>query len=820
MIDTGSAPGNSAAMTEPALPVPPLSFDEPAAIVARRRPLGVTPRHVRLEVRLDPTRPVVEGRVSHVVRGLHPRTERVTLDAADLVVSAAWQDGKPIGFAQHVEGVDLHLGHPVATGEETTLTLEYRAHPTVGLFFVGPTADAPDRRPQIWTQGAMEDHHHWFPCFDAPEHLVTTEVIATVPEGYLAVSNGAPVPAETATAAPPAGWRRFHWRLDTPHALYLLTLVVDALVEVEGRAGEVTLHHYVPAGREVDAAQLFARMPEMLAFYGRSTGRPYPFGRYGHVFLQEFMWGGMENTTLTSLTDLVLVEGRHRDEEDVERLFAHELAHQWFGDLIAPRGWPEIWLNESFATYWEVQCMGALDGPDAFERRLQVLRDNYLGEAHSRYARAVVTRRYAHPYVLFDKHAYEKGALVLHTLRDQLGDALFFAGVQRYVRRCAGQAAETAELRRCFEEVSGADLTDFFEELVYGAGHPRVTVSWRFDPETGLQVGVKRTDTTAATVVVTLEIGPVGGPPQRRRLTVGPGERTCVFELSAAPRWVALDPDAGVLLEVDETAESDAALRARLWPAPTSVALRTRTCRLLAERATPANRAALAETLGHDPSEAVRIEAAKALGEHRHGDARNTLLDALEREDAWRVRAAAARAVGIGADDTLVATLEPRIGDERSHRVRCGYLRALGDINTETSRSVIRRYLDTPSPRACVAAAAVTALAAHDDASVADELLQRLSPRQPRAVRTAAAVGLARVAAAQRNDAGLLRRVRLRLEGLLGDATFAVRLAAVDALRDLGEASARTALERAHAAEPFALVRRMIREALGALATP
>ncbi len=777
---------------------------------------------MRLEVRLDPSRPVVEGRVTHVVRGLHPRTERITFDAADMQITGAWQGEQPIQFAMHADGVDLVLGHALATGVETSLTLEYRAHPSVGLYFVGPTADAPERRPQIWTQGAMEDHHHWFPCFDAPQHMVTTEVIALVPEGFQAVSNGEPVRDADAENAVPPGWRRFHWRMGAPHALYLLTLVVDTLAEVHVGAGDVSLHHYVPAGREADAAVLFARMPEMLEYYGRTTGLPYPFGRYGHVFLQEFMWGGMENTTLTSLTDLVLVEGRHRDEEDVERLFAHELAHQWFGDLIAPRGWPEIWLNESFATYWEVQCMGALDGPDAFERRLQVLRDNYLGEAHSRYARAVVTRRYAHPYVLFDKHAYEKGALVLHTLRDQLGAALFFAGVQRYVRRCAGQAAETAELRRCFEEVSGADLTDFFEHMVYGAAHPkRDGVRWRFDPgRWACEVELTRGDETGATVVVTLEIGLHGraapaAPPAR-----GPRRRAPTWSSSPRRRaaWPSIRTPA-CLVEIDETAESDAALRARLWPAPTSTALRLRTCRLLGERATPANRAALAETLGHDPSEAVRIEAAKALGEHRHPDARHALLDALEREPSWRVRAAAARAIGLGADETLVATLEPRVGDERSHRVRCGYLRALGDITTETSRSVIRRYLDSPSPRACVAAAAVTALAAHDDGSVTDELLQRVGPRQPRAVRTAAIAGLARVAAAKRNDGGLLRRVRLRLEGLLGDTSFAVRLAAaIDALRDLGDHGAHGALERAHAAEAFGILRRMIRESLGALA--
>ena len=805
-------------MIEPAIPVSPMSFDEPAAVISRRRAVGVVPRHVRLEVRLDPARPLVEGRVTHVVRGLHPRTDRVTLDAADMQITGAWQGDQPIQFSIHATGVDLIFGHPLTVGSETSLTLEYRAHPSVGLYFVGPTADAPERRPQIWTQGAMEDHHHWFPCFDAPQHMVTTEVIATVPEGFQAVANGEPVHDSGGENTAPPGWRRFHWRMGAPHALYLLTLVVDTLSEVHGVAGDVTLHHYVPPGREADAAVLFARMPEMLEFYGKSTGLAYPFGRYGHVFLQEFMWGGMENTTLTSLTDQVLVEGRHREEEDVERLFAHELAHQWFGDLIAPRGWPEIWLNESFATYFEALCMGALNGADDFIRRVQVERDAYFGEASGRYARAVVTRKYAHPYVLFDKHAYEKGALVLHTLRDQLGDDLFFAGVRRYVARTAGHAAETAELRRCFEEVSGADLTDFFETMIYGAGHPKAQVRWHYDRTVGLEVELVRGDETGATLAVTLEIGLHGRPPLRRRLPLGPKTRAYVIEVPEAPRYVALDPESACLVEIDETAESDASLRARLWPAPTPTALRLRTCRLLGDRATPANRAALVEALTHDPAEATRQEAAKALGEHRHADARHALLDALEREPSWRVRAAAARAVGLGADETLVATLEPRISDERSHRVRCGYLRSLGDISTETSRSVIRRFLDTSSPRACVAAAAVAALAAHDEVSAADELFQRLGPRQPRAVRTAAVAGLARVAAANRGDAGLLRRARLRLESLLSDASFAVRAAAIDGLKDLGDAGAHAALERAHAAEAFGILRRMIRETLGHLA--
>jgi len=806
-------------MREPALPVPPLSFDEPAAAPARRRPLPVRPLHVRLDVRLDPARPVVDGRVDHTVEALHPGVHRITLDAADLTVSAAWQDGVPVAFTHHAEGVDLELTHPLSPGQTSTLSLAYRAHPTVGLFFIGPTADAPDQRPQIWTQGAMEDHHHWFPCFDAPQHPVTTEVIATVPEDFVALSNGEPVSPAAEDRPPPSGTRRFHFHQRLPHALYLLTLVVDRVHTVEERAGDVLLQHHVPPGRAADAAVLFERMPQMLAFFGEATGRTYPFGRYGHVFLQGFMWGGMENTTLTSLTDQVLVEGRHRGEEDVERLFAHELAHQWFGDLIAPRGWPEIWLNESFATYFEVLCMGALDGEDDGLRRRTTLRDNYLGEARTRYARAVVTRQYAHPYVLFDKHAYEKGALVLHTLRDQLGDALFFAGVRHYVARLAGQAAETAQLRRCFEDVTGADLTDFFEHWVYGAAHPCVTVTWQFDRETGLAVTLIRTDSTRAALDVTLEIGGPGDTVTRRRLPVGPGVRTFVVDVPGAPRWVALDPDQACLLEVDESAESDAALRARLFPAPTRAALRARTCRLLGERPTSANRLALIDTLVADPSETTRLEAARALGEHRHTEARTALFAALDREPSWRVRAAAARAVGVGAEESLLATLEPRLADEPSHRVRCGFLRALGDIPSEGARALLRRDLETPSPRACVAAAAVTGLAAHEDAAVLDELLQRTGPRAPRAVRTAALSGIARIAAANRSDAGLLRRVRARLEGHLTDPVFAVRAAAIDALKELGDPAARAALERAHAGEAFALLRRLMREALGALGT-
>ncbi len=793
-------------MRELALPCPPHVFDEPAARDERRRPLPVVPQHVRLEVRLDPAETLVRGRVVHTVRARHDGLETLPLDAADMTIQSVEVGDTKARFTAHAAGLDVHLPRPLAAGEEVTFAVVYEARPTLGLFFMRPDALHPERRPQIWTQGAMEDHHHWFPCFDQPHALVTTEVEATVPEGFFALSNGEPAAFNVRAGR---GRRRFHWKHETPHALYLLTLVVDQVVEVADRRGPVPLFHYVPKGRESDARTLFERMPQMMTFFAGLTGRPYPYPRYGHTFLQAFMWGGMENTTLTSLTDTILVAGEHRHQEDVERLFAHELAHQWFGDLIAPRGWTHIWLNESFATYAEILCMEALDGPEDFARRLQIERDGYFEEARTRYARPVVTRRFAHPYVLFDRHAYEKGCLVLHTLRDQIGDEAFFRGLRAYVRDMAGRAAETADLRRTFEDASGEDLTDFFEQFVEGDAHAKVQVRWTWDRRAGLEVTLTRTDEGAQTLLLTLAAGD-----HRWRVRLAPGTRVLAVPLGSPPAWVALDPDQHCLVEIDEDAETDAALRARFANGP--VALRMRTARVLARRGAEANTAALAAALAGDAAEPVRQEAARALGEHRSDAARAALLRAVTDDASFRVSAAAADALGTGGDPALVETLAALLRAEGRHRVRCALLAALGKIRTEAARQVIQAHLDDVSPRDSVAAAALGALAAHETADTLDLFVERVEHGRTDGLRAAAIGGLARVARAL-DDKARKRQARERLEAWLRHPDFKVRQAAIRALGDLRDPAARDALERAHGAEVFAFLRRAIREALGLL---
>lgn len=797
----------------PVVPSTPLrSFAEPSARPDQRRPLPIRPLHVRLDVRLDPSEARVRGEVTHTVEALGDGVTLLPFDAADLVVHAARRGEVSLTPIPHAAGVDVALDRPLAAGERVDVTLAFESRPTRGLFFVQGASG----RPQAWTQGAMEDHHHWFPCFDAPQHPVTTEVIATVPAPYVALSNGEPAVYGESVED---DWRRFHWRHETPHALYLLTLVVDELVCLEDHSGSVPLYHYVPAGREDDARALFARVPKMIEWLGEATGRPYPYPRYGHVFLGEFMWGGMENTTLTSLTDTALVDAVHQAEEGLERLVVHELAHQWFGDLIAPRGWPQIWLNESFATYFDLLGVRMLDGEDQFQTNILGYRADYLHEAAHRYVRPVVTRSYAHPYILFDRHAYEKGALVLHTLRDQLGEDGFWRGLRLYVERAAGTAAETSDVRRAFEDATGADLTDFFEQMIYAEGHVELKVEWSWRPRVGLELRLERTDDGPQSFDVTLAMHLGGSTPETRtrRIPITPDLRTVVVDLDRPPLWVALDPDAMCLVELDERAERDEALIARLDAEHASIALRMRTAKLLGERGHAGVTAALGDALAADPSWAVRAEAASALGAHRCAEARAALTAAIRSDSHWQVRAAAGKALAEGADAGVVKVIEGLLADQSSPRVRTSLVEGLGSIHDKSARSVLRRYLDQPSPRDRVAAAAVKALAAQEHPDVVDELMLRSEAGHPRDVRRAALDGLARLAASGRLEARDTRRIREMLEARLSDETFHVRGSAIRALQTLGDPAARPVLQRAHGAERFAIMQRAIREALGAL---
>jgi aminopeptidase N len=274
----------------------------------------------------------------------------------------------------------------------------------------------------------------------------TSELVVTAPSGWSVLSNGELVDAHRPKGKP---WR-FHWKMTQPHASYLLTLVAGAFAVIEDEAHassergakRVPLSYWVPEGKEKEGKRTFARTPDMVRLFGDKTGVPYPWNKYAQVVVHDFIFGGMENTTATTLYEHVLLDDRATLDVTSDDLIAHELAHQWFGDYVTCRDWSEGWLNEGFATYFEHVWREHDLGRDEHEYALAADLHTYTSESHGRYRRPIVCRDFDAPLDLFDRHLYEKGGLVLHALRVELGDEAFWRGVRLYLARVGGGVAK------------------------------------------------------------------------------------------------------------------------------------------------------------------------------------------------------------------------------------------------------------------------------------------------------------------------------------------------------------------------------------------
>jgi aminopeptidase N len=379
--------------------------------------------HIRLQVTLDFKERRISGTATHRLAAILDDIRELEFDAAEIEVASVRAGTQAISFDHSDEKLRIRLERALKAGDEIEVAIDYAARPRRGLYFVGPDEAYPNKPVEAWTQGEDEDSRYWFPCYDYPNDRVTSEVIATVPDTFTAVSNGSLV--ET-TANPANRTRTFHWRHDVPHSAYLISLAAGEFVEVRDQAGSTPVLYYVHPGREEDARRAFGNTPKMIEFFERRIGVPYPYAKYAQVAVSDFIFGGMENTSATTQTADTLHDARAHLDFTSDPLVAHELAHQWWGDLLTCRDWSHAWLNEGFATYFEALWCEEDKGADEFAWNVRQDRDGYLDEDSRHYRRAIVTNKYRAPIELFDRHLYEKGSLVLHMLRRTVGDELFF----------------------------------------------------------------------------------------------------------------------------------------------------------------------------------------------------------------------------------------------------------------------------------------------------------------------------------------------------------------------------------------------------------
>ncbi len=309
---------------------------------------------------------------------------KLEFDAAEMEISAVRVGGEAHSFDHSDEKLRIPLERALHAGDEVEVAIDYSARPRRGLYFIGPDAGYPDKPLEAWTQGEDEDSRYWFPCYDYPNDRVTSEVVATVPETFTAVSNGELLSNNVNRAE---HTRTFHWRHDVPHSSYLMSLAAGEFVEIRDFAGNTPVTYYCRAGREDDARRAFGNTPRMIQFFEKAIGVPYPYAKYAQVAVADFIFGGMENTSATTQTADTLHDARAHLDFSSDPLVAHELAHQWWGDLLTCRDWSHAWLNEGFATYFEALWCEEDKGADEFAWNLRQDRMAIIDEDSRSYRR-------------------------------------------------------------------------------------------------------------------------------------------------------------------------------------------------------------------------------------------------------------------------------------------------------------------------------------------------------------------------------------------------------------------------------------------------
>jgi aminopeptidase N len=647
---------------------------------------------------------------------------------------------------------------------------------------------------------------------------MTTEMTVHVPPGWYALSNGALLSSDK----PRSGLWTYHWKMDAPHPSYLMTLAAGEFDEVtdEVTLGDrtVPLAYLVPKGRAADVPRTFGRTKDMIAHFSEITGVAYPWNKYAQIVVSDFIFGGMENTTATTMYEHILLDERAAIDISSDDLVAHELAHQWFGDYITCRAWYEGWLNEGFATFFEHVWREKHLGVDEYAYGLKADFDGYVGEARGRYRRPIVCQDYDAPLDLFDRHLYEKGGLVLHALRVELGDALFWRGVHAYLQENARGVVETRDLQRALESVSGRSLGRLFEQWVYKPGHPEFDVDVSWDKGI-LTVSTKQVQATAEGVPASFEVllelhvenGDSEAPPSARPVVrVTERQQTFAFPVPSRPAFVVVDPAMRIVGELRVKAPADM-LRAQLAGAPTARG-RWLAAQALSRFDDPRAIAALAESVADDGAFwGTRVECAAALAKIGGADAFAALRASVGVTHP-KVRRAVADALGSFRTVDAMETLKPLALRDASYLVEAEAARALGRTRQGAAFDTLVDLLERPSWFDVVRAGAIDGLAALRDDRALSHLGARVRYGHSPRVRRASILSLPKIAAD--------RKTRETLELLLEDGDPLLRIDAVRALGEMGDSKARPALRDRLEVDLDARVRRRIREILRDLAEP
>jgi aminopeptidase N len=684
-------------------------------------------------------------------------------------------------------------------GQTLEIMISYSAKPRKGFHFIRPDEGYPRKQIQAWTQGETTESRFWFPCIDHPQVKFSSEILIAVPHEFIAISNGTLVNTEQiadnkdqiieSTSGLKGKKKVYTWSEPAPHPAYLTSIVIGRFEEMkEEYRNSLMLYYYFPEERKADALRSFEHTKEMLRFFEDYLGISYPYTKYSQVTVEDFVYGGMENSSCTTLTSDTLHDKRAHLDFTSDHLISHELAHQWFGDLVTCRDWQHIWLNEGFATYCEALYWEASRGADEFLYYVMQTADDYFEEASNRYTRPIVTNVYKHPDDLFDRHSYEKGGCVLHMLRHLVGDKYFRRALKTYLRRYSNGTTETDDLHKIMELESGTSLQQFFDQWIFAAGHPELKVEYSEDSNSSYgkvakvkieQVQSGRLFEFCIDIKMVLSGDSLGENEQTFVLRIS--DKETMFQIPVhkgfSVKWFSIDPLFKVLKKISLKIPKEM-LVFQLQNGSTVVE-RVEAARALKEYSSDDVVEALEQAVLEDKFWGVSAEAAKTLGSIKTDSALEALKKCLSAASHPKIRRALVKTLAeFKGRKEILAILEAILLNDGSYFVQSEAATAMGKTKYAEAIPVLKKAIDIPSFQDVVAQGAIAGLKEfQENKEIATLFIEKSMYGNPPRIREAAAFALGKFA---NGNAAVVDH----LKTLLFDKWFRVRINACRAFAD------------------------------------
>ena len=671
-------------------------------------------QHLAVELDVDYPNRAFTGKSVNTLSPLRNGLTQIDLMAGEsLAISSVRVNGAEAKYTR--EGKRLHITTGKLTkGVPIKVEIAYSAKNSRGSGFgsgggwhwISPREGMPDRV-GFWTQGETEYNSEWVPTWDYPNDLATSETKTTVPADWNVIGNGV-LASETRSSD---GKRKtYHWKMSQPHATYLLAVYGGPFDIKKDKWEGVDLWYVVPKGSGYLIDNSFGDTPDMLSFYSKTLGVKYAWPKYAQAAMYDF-GGGMENVSATILGEGSLSEARD-GFRNMASLNAHELGHQWFGDLVTCMHWGDTWLNESFATFMDSIYMEHSRGKAAYDWTVEGNMQSYFQEAR-RYKRPLSTKMYANGDSMFDSHSYPKGASVLHTLRRQLGDEAFYAGLKYYLTQWRHTPVESAQLRRAFTEATGINVEPFWAQWVEAPGHPVLDYSWVY--ESGkVKVTVKQLqDTSAGTPIYDIRTGIwVGGSDVRSIIPIRISKVEEVFEISTPrkPEAVLLDPNHDFLREIPKLNWADSEVPYILQFAPNAVDRQAAFNRLLANPSEANVKLATDQIIADvDARQPVFRDLSTLIGLANPG-LRTFWTGQLGHQNIERRTQAATALARLPKDPGTIAKFRSLVNDQAPIQVVVRVINALAAWDKAGNADVFRKALEIKDRRGQIKRAAQQAL--------------------------------------------------------------------------------------------------------------